>query len=419
MRKLLLVVLVALLVGCSTPSTGDAENPNTHDVTDNTEETPGDIQQEPDTIIDTTDYTKMSQELTEVLRNHPYYELLFDSKEAEVFASNKSLKIKREDQEFAMNEIMELNKKVISVMHFEDTVEIEYIKGNETKKAILTTSYYSNTHNYERLLHGRLEANNGNDIYNSKSLIEVIEKCKTNKAELTLIRDEKIIKRTVKLYKENEKNKLGLWVRDSTSGVGTLTFYDEKTKKFAALGHPVTDADTNTLYDIKDGDILNASVIGIKKSEKGIPGEHKGIFLDSKKALRQNDKNTECGIFGRYNQNFKVNTERKKIKAGTRDEIEIGKAYIVTTIDETGPCEYEIEILKLFNQNEPNGKSMLIKITDEKLLEKTGGIVQGMSGSPIIQNGKIIGAVTHVLVNKPTMGYGIYIDWMLEEADII
>ena len=260
---------------------------------------------------------------------------------------------------------------------------------------------------------------NGNDIYNSKSLIEVIEKCKTNKAELTLIRDEKIIKRTVKLYKENEKNKLGLWVRDSTSGVGTLTFYDEKTKKFAALGHPVTDADTNTLYDIKDGDILNASVIGIKKSEKGIPGELKGIFLDSKKALGQIDKNTECGIFGRYNQNFKVNTERKKIKAGTRDEIEIGKAYIVTTIDETGPCEYEIEILKLFNQNEPNGKSMLIKITDEKLLEKTGGIVQGMSGSPIIQNGKIIGAVTHVLVNKPTMGYGIYIDWMLEEADII
>ena len=260
---------------------------------------------------------------------------------------------------------------------------------------------------------------NGNDVYNSKSLIEVIEKCKTNKAELTLIRDEKIIKRTVKLYKENEKNKLGLWVRDSTSGVGTLTFYDEKTKKFAALGHPVTDADTNTLYDIKDGDILNASVIGIKKSEKGIPGELKGIFLDSKKALGQIDKNTECGIFGRYNQNFKVNTERKKIKAGTRDEIEIGKAYIVTTIDETGPCEYEIEILKLFNQNEPNGKSMLIKITDEKLLEKTGGIVQGMSGSPIIQNGKIIGAVTHVLVNKPTMGYGIYIDWMLEEADII
>ncbi|MDY3828172.1 MAG: SpoIVB peptidase [Clostridium sp.] len=260
---------------------------------------------------------------------------------------------------------------------------------------------------------------NGNDIYNSKSLIEVIEKCKTNKAELTLIRDEKIIKRTVKLYKENEKNKLGLWVRDSTSGVGTLTFYDEKTKKFAALGHPVTDADTNTLYDIKDGDILNASVIGIKKSEKGIPGELKGIFLDSKKTLGQIDKNTECGIFGRYNQNFKVNTERKKIKAGTRDEIEIGKAYIVTTIDETGPCEYEIEILKLFNQNEPNGKSMLIKITDEKLLEKTGGIVQGMSGSPIIQNGKIIGAVTHVLVNKPTMGYGIYIDWMLEEADII
>lgn len=261
---------------------------------------------------------------------------------------------------------------------------------------------------------------NGNKVETSKELIENVKSSESSLVKLSIVRESKEIEKEVELIDEKDDGyKIGLWVRDSTAGVGTMTFYDEKTGKFGALGHPVTDGETNEPFAIKEGDLLKSSIISVRKGEKGTPGELRGIFQDEESPIGKIEKNTQCGIFGEGNKNACNYIEHKPMHVASRDEIVLGKASILTTIDEEGPKEYEIEIVKLFQQEEPGPKSMIIKITDENLLSKTGGIVQGMSGSPIIQNGKIIGAVTHVLINKPDVGYGIYIDWMLEDGGIM
>ncbi|MBU3098709.1 MULTISPECIES: SpoIVB peptidase [Clostridium] len=215
------------------------------------------------------------------------------------------------------------------------------------------------------------------------------------------------------------KQKIGLWVRDSTAGVGTLTLYDSKTNKFAALGHPITDSDTGTILSINNGVIISSNIISIKKGTKGTPGELRGLFIDENKIKGQLINNTECGIFGNGTKSLINNKFNKPMKIGLKNEIKEGEAQILTTINGNEPELFKIEIQKLLQQDIPGSKSMIIKITDPRLLEKTGGIVQGMSGSPIIQNNKIVGAVTHVLINKPDVGYGIYIEWMLKDAGIL
>lgn len=261
---------------------------------------------------------------------------------------------------------------------------------------------------------------NNEKVESSKELISNVKNAKSDTVNITFIRNGSEMTKEVKLLKESGGDyKLGLWVRDSTAGVGTMTFYDEKSGKFAALGHPVTDGDTNKPFTIKDGDLLESSIMSVRKGEKGSPGELKGIFVDDNNPIGKIEKNTQCGIFGNTTTKIKNGMRSNRIKIGFRDEIKLGKASIITTVDESGPKEYEIEITKLLQQDEAGPKSMIIKVTDPELLKKTGGIVQGMSGSPIIQNGKLVGAVTHVLINKPDVGYGIYIDWMLEDAGII
>ncbi|MBU3176321.1 SpoIVB peptidase [Clostridium estertheticum] len=215
------------------------------------------------------------------------------------------------------------------------------------------------------------------------------------------------------------KQKIGLWVRDSTAGVGTLTLYDSKTNKFAALGHPITDSDTGTILSINNGVIISSNIVSIKKGTRGTPGELRGLFIDENKIKGQLINNTECGIFGNGTKSLINNKFNKPMKIGLRNEIKEGEAQILTTVNGNEPELFKIEIQKLLPQDIPGSKSMIIKITDPRLLEKTGGIVQGMSGSPIIQNNKIVGAVTHVLINKPDVGYGIYIEWMLKDAGIL
>lgn len=261
---------------------------------------------------------------------------------------------------------------------------------------------------------------NGEDMENSIDLLKTIKESQNENIKVNILRNGKNITKIVHLKKENNKDyKIGLWIRDSTAGVGTMTFYDENTKKFGALGHPITDCDTNEPFIIKSGDLLNSSIISVRKGEKGLPGELKGIFLNENSPTGFIEKNTQSGIFGKIKDTNSLNKKIKPLKVGFRDEISVGKAKIITTIDEDGPQEFDIEIEKTLNQATANSKSMVIKITDPRLLQKTGGIVQGMSGSPIIQNDKIIGAVTHVLINKPDTGYGIYIEWMLQDAGII
>ena len=266
----------------------------------------------------------------------------------------------------------------------------------------------------------RLISVNGNKIKNSKDLSKKINESKSENVEILIERNGEEITKNINLSKNADGDyKIGLWVRDSTAGVGTLTFYDKESGKYGAIGHPITDSETEKILSIKNGDLLNSSIISIKKGVKGNPGELRGIFSSDKKPIGNVTGNTQCGIFGSMNTENLKNINNKTYKVGCRDEIQPGPAQIITTIDEEGPKLYDIEIVKLAKQDSISTKSMVIKITDERLLEKTGGVVQGMSGSPIIQNNKIIGAVTHVLVNKPEVGYGIYIEWMLKDAKII
>ena len=157
----------------------------------------------------------------------------------------------------------------------------------------------------------------------------------------------------------------------------------------------------------------------MRKGEKGVPGELRGLFVNEKSSIGTIQSNSSSGIFGSTNKPLVNPSFSEPMSVGFRNEVVEGPATIITTVGEEGPKEYDIEIVKLLQQDKCGPKSMIIRVTDQELLSKTGGIVQGMSGSPIIQNGKIVGAVTHVLINKPDIGYGIYIEWMLEEAGII
>ena len=208
--------------------------------------------------------------------------------------------------------------------------------------------------------------------------------------------------------------RLGIWVRDKTAGIGTLTFYDDDSKIFGALGHGITDMDTGNLLNVEYGKIMNAKIANIEQGKRGSPGEIRGIFYETENVLGEIVKNSPYGIYGVMTDEFMKFNKAKALPIGFKEEVKEGKAYILTTIDNDKTEKFEIEILKAQPQQFPNQKSMTIKVTDKRLLQ-TGGIVQGMSGSPIIQDGKIIGAITHVFVNDPTKGYGIYIEWMLDQ----
>lgn len=216
---------------------------------------------------------------------------------------------------------------------------------------------------------------------------------------------------------DDNKYHIGLWVRDSTAGIGTLTYYDAKTGRFGALGHGITDIDTGTLMSVESGDIMESTILGVKVGKSGDPGELKGIFGEGTK-LGVIHTNSNIGIYGKLDRSALSRISGKLYPVGVRAEIEEGSATILSNIEGKRIEEYDIQIQKVSRQNINGSKGMIIKITDDRLLSATGGIVQGMSGSPIIQNGKIIGAVTHVLVNDPTRGYGIFIEAMLKNTSV-
>ena len=213
--------------------------------------------------------------------------------------------------------------------------------------------------------------------------------------------------------------RLGAWVRDSTAGVGTLSFYDPDTGKYAALGHAITDGDTGSVLTVSEGQVLRADIVAVQKGQRGAPGELKGSFLREGETIGDIRRNSILGIYGTLAEPAANALYPEGLPIGLRSGVHTGPATILSTVDGTGVKEYAIEITRVNPQSEPAPKSMVIRVTDERLLEKTGGIVQGMSGSPIIQDGRIIGAVTHVFVSDPTQGYGLYIDWMLEECGAV
>ncbi len=328
-----------------------------------------------------------------------------------------------------------INSKALTTLHKEKRKDIEVYPGGISigvkinNKGALVVGY-SDISTYDGLsespgkiagieLGDIIEEVNGENIETCSDLISKVKSCRNDELTVKILRGNSEITKKVPLIKEDNEYKIGLWVRDSTAGIGTLTFYDKDSKTFGALGHPITDGDTNVSFNIKSGTLLRSSILSIKKGERGNPGEIKGLFINENESIGTIEKNTSSGIYGDgltelINPNF-----NKAMTVAYRDEIKEGHAQIITTVEDDGAKAYDIEILKLLPQDEPGSKSMIIKIVDPVLLEKTGGIVQGMSGSPIIQNGKIIGAVTHVLINKPDVGYGIYIEWMLQDAGVI
>lgn len=259
----------------------------------------------------------------------------------------------------------------------------------------------------------------GKKVSNVEELVSAISASAGKCSSLTLSRNGK--KSEVLIKPEISKNdgnlKIGAWVKDAASGIGTLTFFDPDTKSFAALGHGICDAETGKLLPVESGSILSAGIVSVSKGEKGVPGELNGIFKNDSEALGEISKNSDAGISGTVSDSFK--TSNTPIPIGHRENIKLGSASVLTTINGSLPQKFDIEIIKIMPKVISQQKGFVIQITDEKLLEKTGGIVQGMSGSPIIQNGKLVGAVTHVLVNDPTRGYGIFIENMLSEAKII
>ena len=211
----------------------------------------------------------------------------------------------------------------------------------------------------------------------------------------------------------SQKYKLGLWVRNSASGVGTLTYVKQSNFRFGAVGHPIVDSSLGENFNVESGNIYRCRLLGIKKGEKNNPGEIRSSINLSDDAIGLADTNCKYGVYGNI-LNKQIIDANRTATLGGRLSVELGDAQIYCNIDNQGVKAYDIKILKANKQNSADDKSMIIKVTDKELLEKTGGIIQGMSGSPIVQNGKIIGAVTHVFVNDPTRGYGVYVDWMVD-----
>lgn len=208
--------------------------------------------------------------------------------------------------------------------------------------------------------------------------------------------------------------KVGLWVRDSTAGIGTISFFNPKNKSVAALGHPITDVDTEEIMPILDGEAVRATVTKLYKSKNGEAGSLCCDF--SNDTIGTLSENTRFGIYGKYTCNVNNNL---LYEVAAVQEIERGQAQIICTVDESGPKLYTVEIARISYRENSAGKNMVVKVVDEQLKEKTGGIVQGMSGSPIIQNGKLVGALTHVVVDNPTKGYAVFAQTMLERSNTV
>ena len=257
---------------------------------------------------------------------------------------------------------------------------------------------------------------NSKEIANTEDLVKNVNSSSGQEISIKYIHNEKTVECSIKpVQTSNSEYKLGLWVRDSAAGVGTVTFYDLETKSFGALGHGITDIDTEQLIDISSGEFVTTKILNVIKGEIGTPGRIQGT-VDNQKNIGTIYKNTKFGIYGTVDNISSLNIDNsKEMELALRDEIQTGKATILCSLENGKIEEYEIEIQKIYKENNYDNKSMLIKVTDERLLYKTGGIIQGMSGSPIIQNGKFIGAVTHVLVNNPTEGYGVFGDIMLKQ----
>lgn len=257
---------------------------------------------------------------------------------------------------------------------------------------------------------------NQTQINSTDELIKEVNKSKGKDIKVKYVHDENTLECSIKPVKTGKEDyKIGLWVRDSAAGVGTVTFYNQSTNQFAALGHGILDIDTEKLINIASGEFVTTNILKIEKGEKGNPGRIQGT-LEKQKEIGKINQNTGFGIYGQVEDISSLNIDKsKEMEVALRDEIKTGKAEILCSLENGKVDKYEIEIKKIYKDNNYDNKSMRIKITDKRLIDKTGGIIQGMSGAPIIQDGKLVGAVTHVIVNEPLEGFAVFGDIMIKQ----
>ena len=257
---------------------------------------------------------------------------------------------------------------------------------------------------------------NETEIENIDNLKNVVNQSNGEDVLLTLIRDGTIVTSNITpAQTESDEYKLGLWVKDAATGVGTITYYEKNTGNFAALGHGIVDNDTDKLIDIDSGEVVTSDVMSITKADVNSPGEIRGTIMNQK-TIGKVQKNTKFGIYGILDNLTSLNIDTSKaMPVALRNEIQVGDAKLLCSLDGKTNQEYDIKIEKIYSNNSYDNKSMLIRITDEELIEKTGGIIRGLSGSPILQNEKFVGAVTNVLVSNPEIGYAIFGDMMIKE----
>lgn len=286
-----------------------------------------------------------------------------------------------------------------------------------TSKGIIVVGYYKVNNKYVNKSNLKLGdiilKINGEDINNIDEFSSLINKyVSNNSVNITVLRNNKEKDVILDLVKDNNYYKTGLYVKKNLIGIGTITYIDPNTKIYGALGHEITESNTGQMIDVLEGKIYKSEVSSIRKSVDGDPGS-KNAKIRYEAILGNIMNNTKTGIYGKYNEI----SNNKKLSVASFDEIKKGKATIYTVLKDNEVKEYEIEITGLYKNKIDTAKSIAFKVTDERLLNESGGIVQGMSGSPIIQNNKIIGAVTNVLVDDVKKGYAVFIRTMLEEGD--
>lgn len=264
---------------------------------------------------------------------------------------------------------------------------------------------------------------NGIPVQNDGQVAEIIDNSGNENRPVDLLIKRGDARLTVTLQpafcRDTKRYRIGLFIRDSAAGVGTLTFYEPGSSTYGALGHVITDSDTNQPIDCNQGKIVLATVSGIQHGRRGHPGEKIGVFIEEDQVLGNIEKNTPFGIYGRLSAFPPQQMYSAAIPVASMSQVRLGPAELLTVVDGQQIERFAVEIQKINLQDTPEGKGLVLKVTDPRLLERTGGIVQGMSGSPILQDGKLIGAVTHVFVHDPTRGYGCFVDWMLMESGLI
>lgn len=263
---------------------------------------------------------------------------------------------------------------------------------------------------------------NGEKLDEVSKVAKLVERAGEANESLTIVFKRAGKEHTAKLkpaYDRNDKVwRLGLYIRDSAAGVGTLTFYAPEQGVYGALGHVITDMNTGTPIVVGSGHIVQSSVTSISKSQDGDPGEKRAQFLKESQVLGNVESNTDFGIFGKMTRNPDHSLYQEPIPVAMSHEVKEGPAQILTVVDGQQVERFNVEIIHVAHQDTPATKGMVLRITDPRLIDKTGGIVQGMSGSPIVQDGRLVGAVTHVFVNDPKSGYGCFIEWMLKDSGV-